>query len=255
MISKILNSRVFLIVVSVVLALILYANATSTTARNEGKNPTDGQVFTATLTDIPIDIKYNDQKYFISGYTSTASVTLSSYNQIELLQEKSADKRTFKLVADLTQMSVGTHTVPISVENLTKTINAKTDPTSMSVVIENKKTKSFKINPIIDVSLIPEGYHIGTVTLSDTKVDVTAGTDSIKNITQIEAVLPSSTNLEDESTVTAGLIAVDKTDEIVPAKLDKSTIKMTIEIIKDKPNSSSSSSSSTTASTSASSSN
>jgi YbbR domain-containing protein len=254
MISKILNSRAFLVIVSVVLAMILYANATTTTARNQGTNPTDGQVFSTTLTDIPIDIKYDNDKYFISGYTSTASVTLTSYNQIELLQEKSADKRTFKLVADLTKMTVGLHTVPISVEDLTKTVNAKTIPTTMSVTIEDKKTKSFKIIPVIDDSLIPEGYRKNIVTLSDEKVDVTAGTNSIKNIYRIEAVLPSSTDLERESTVTAGLIAVDETGKIVPAKLEKSTVKMTVEIEKNRSISNSSSNSSSSSSSSASSS-
>ncbi|GAB2027902.1 CdaR family protein [Lactovum odontotermitis] len=255
MISKILNSRGFLIIVSVILALILFANATSTTVRNQGKNQTDGQVFTATLTDIPIDIKYNDEKYFISGYTSTAAVTLSSYNQIELLQEKSADKRTFKLAADLTKMSPGTHTVPISVEDLTKTVNAKTNPTTMNVTVEKKQTKSFKISTVVDRSLVPEGYYLGLITLSDYKVNVTAGTHSIKNIDKIEAVLPSSTNLESESTATVGLIAVDKTGKIVPAKMDKSTVKMTVEIVKngEKPGTitSSSMNSSTSSSTSA----
>ncbi|MDR0300018.1 MAG: hypothetical protein LBI13_08105 [Streptococcaceae bacterium] len=233
MIPKLFNSKLFYIFISIVFAGFLFFNANSNSAQNDGSIQSGGQVYTATLENIPISLQYNGNKYFISGYTSTATVTLSSSNQVEILQEKSTDLRSFKLLADLSEFGAGTHTVPIVVKNLSSNINARTNPSSFSVTIENKKTKDFTIDAIVDKTLVPDGYTLTDASTNPSKVAVTAGTNSIKNIYKVQAVLPSDTDLTKETTIAVNLEAIDSSGKVVPASFSQNSVKMTVKLIKN----------------------
>lgn len=230
--SRLLNSKAFYLFVSVLFAVFLFLNANSNAAQNSGAVGSKGQVYTATLENIPISVQYNFNRYFISGYNGTATVSLSSNNQVDILQEKSPDLRSFKLVADLTGISPGTHTVPIVVKNLSSNINAKTSPSSLSITVEKRKSKVFDVNPLVDKSLIPEGYSLADVTTNPSSIVVTAGTDSINNVKAVQAVLPSDTDLSKESTVTVNLQAVDSTGKLVPAIFSQDAVRMNVKLTK-----------------------
>ncbi|MDR0199057.1 MAG: hypothetical protein LBI43_00595 [Streptococcaceae bacterium] len=236
MLSKILNARITMLIASLILAFILYVNATSTSVQNAG-TATGGQVYSATLKNLPVNLSYNSNEYFITGYTSSATVYLTSYNQIKLNQQTTSDMRTFSLSANLTDLGVGTHRVPIKINNLPTALNAQVSPTEMSVTIEHKTTATMTISAVVNSSLIPAGYKVTSTTTSPQSVTVTAGTNSIKNIARIEAVLPTSADLHDDFTGTVNLIAVNKNGDIVPAILSKSSVTLTIKV--DKTSSSS----------------
>ena len=55
-----------------------------------------------------MDIKYDSDKYFISGYSYDAEVYLTATTQLALTTETSSDTRHFKLVADLSNLGQGT---------------------------------------------------------------------------------------------------------------------------------------------------
>ncbi|HEY0222816.1 MAG TPA: CdaR family protein [Lactovum miscens] len=231
--SRLINSKPFYVLVSILFAVFLFLNVNSSAALNDGSVQPGGQVYTATLENIPISVQYNFDKYFISGYNSTATVTLSSNNQVEILQEKSTDLRTFKLVADLSDIGTGTHTIPIVVKNLSSDMNAKTSPNSLAITVERKKSKVFDVSPIVDKSLIPENYTLTSITTSPSRVVVIAGTDSINNVKLVQAVLPSDTDLTKETTITVNLQAVDRSGKIVPAIFSQTSVRMTVKLSKN----------------------
>ncbi|MDR0298181.1 MAG: hypothetical protein LBI11_05995 [Streptococcaceae bacterium] len=241
MFAKIFNSRAFYIIVSILLACVLYLNATSNQALNSGSTNSGGQVYSSTLKNMPITLKYDTSKYFVSGYVSSATVTLTSYNQIKLTQQESSDSRTFSLVSDLTKLGIGTFTTPIKVTGLTSDVQSSVVPSSMSITIEKSVTKTFTITPIVAPELIPSGITIDSLSVDTASVKVTAGTNSIKNIAKIEAVLPSSSDLHSNFSGTVSLIAVDSSGNVVPAQIGKATVNLTVKV---KTTSSSSSSSS-----------
>lgn len=232
MTSKFFNSRIFFIILSIIFAVFLYFNANNTSAQNTGTANSGGQVYSTVLKNIPVTLKYDSSKYFVTGYASSANVTLTSYNQIKLLQEESTDLRTFTLFSDLRSLSVGKHEVPIKAENLPTTINAQLSPSVMSVTIENKTSQSYSIQSVIDTKLLPAGFTIDETTVSPSKVTVTAGTNSIKNIAKIEAVLPSNADLTDDYNGQITLIAVNQSGQVVPALLSNSTAKLTVKVHK-----------------------
>ena len=60
---------------SVLLSFVLFINASSFNFQNNSSaRQVSSETYTNTLTNIPIDAKYNDKKYFVSGLTSEVTV-------------------------------------------------------------------------------------------------------------------------------------------------------------------------------------
>ncbi|EQC69051.1 putative secreted protein, YBBR-like protein [Streptococcus sp. HSISB1] len=140
--KKFFNSQFWLVIVSIFLSLLLFLAATTSNYTHVGSQVSGAtETYTHTLTNVPIDIKYDSDKYFISGYSYETEVYLTSINRVKLDSEINNDTRSFKVVADLTGLGEGTQTVPLKVMNLPSGVTATASPNNISVTIGKKKQK------------------------------------------------------------------------------------------------------------------
>jgi len=71
--------KIVYIVTSVFFSSLLFIIATSVNFQNNSSaRQVSSETYTNTLTNIPIDVKYNDSKYFVSGISSEVTVFLIS---------------------------------------------------------------------------------------------------------------------------------------------------------------------------------
>ena len=229
--NKFFTSKFFYILTSIFFAIVLFFNASATSIRNDGVT-NSGAVYTATISNVPIELKYNDSNYFVSSTISAATVHLSGYNRLQLANEENADTRNFYLSIDLNDSKKGTTVHQIKVENLPTGVSAQVDPASTDVTIEPKATHTFEITPKVDNSQIPAGFSVNSIDLSEQTVEVTAGQESISKIHAIEADLPSDVLLTDDYTGKVVLRAVDEKGKTLPAQLDPSSVRMKVNIDK-----------------------
>ncbi|MEY8514925.1 CdaR family protein [Lactococcus taiwanensis] len=222
MANKFFNSKVFYILASVFFAIVLFFNANATSIRNQGTNQS-GEVYTATINNAPIEIKYNSDKYFVSGYSSTATVHLSGYNRLTINNEENTDTRNFFLTIDLTKYKTGKFDVPVRIEQLPGGVSATISPKTMNITVEKRVSDEFEVKPKVEATQLPTGFSIDNLEVTDTKVKVIAGEESIKNIAAIEAALPSDVNLTENYAGTVTLHAVDSEGKIVPAQIEPAT--------------------------------
>ncbi|MRM77554.1 hypothetical protein GJI91_01130 [Lactococcus lactis subsp. cremoris] len=231
MANKFFNSKTFYILASVFFAIVLFFNANATSIRNQGTNQS-GEVYTATINNVPVELKYNSNKYFVSGYNSTATVHLSGYNRLSITNEENSDTRNFFLSVDLTKLKTGKFDVPIRIEQLPGGVTATIEPKTMNITLEDKVKKEFEVTPKADSTQLPEGFTIDSLSVSDEKVKVTAGEESIKKIQAIEAALPNDVNLNENYSGTVTLHAVDSTGTILPAQIEPSTTHLKVVVNK-----------------------
>ena len=100
--KKFFNSQFWLVIVSIFFSILLFLTATTSNYTHVGSQVSGAtETFTHTLTNVPIDIKYDSDKYFISGYSYETEVYLTSINRVKLDSEINSDTRSFKVVADL----------------------------------------------------------------------------------------------------------------------------------------------------------
>lgn len=223
--KKFYNSCLWLGLVSVFFAILLFLSAVSNSnnASSQKNNPVE--TFTQSITDVPIDMKYNSDKYFISDYSYGSQVYLSSTNSVKLDSEVNGDTRHFKIVADLTNSKPGKVSVPLKVSNLPIGLTAKVTPDRLTVTIGRKKTKSFPVTGGVDPKQIVSGYEIASITSTDKRVEVTSDESKIDLIDHVVAKLPDNVKLSSDynDTVTLQAVSADGTilaSSINPAKTD-----------------------------------
>ena len=242
------------VISSLFFACVLFVYATATNFQNSNTaRQVKTETYTNTVTNVPIDIRYNSNEYFISGFASEVSVVLTGANRLSLASEMQESTRKFKVTADLTDASVGTIEVPLTIENLPSGLTAVATPQKITVKIGKKAQKDkVKVVPEIDVSQIDARVQIESVTVSDKEVSVTSDQETLDRLDRIIAVLPTSERITGNYTGAVPLQAIDRNGVVLPTVITPfdTTMKVTTKPVAQ--NSSTSSSSGASSSTKAS---
>lgn len=226
------------LVVSVVIALILFFYATTTNYKNSlsvTKN-TATETYTHTISNVPVDIRYDSDKYFISGFSSTVAVDLIGSNRLILQKETDEATRSFSVVADLTNLKEKTGTVQaqLQVQGLPTGVNAVLSPVSMQVRIGKRTSKTLPvIGTILQTQLAP-GYSIGKVKINVANVKVTSDEETLSRIDHVEAVVADAIELSSDYEGIATLQAVDSEGTILPVVFSEEVTGIQATIIKNK---------------------
>ena len=231
--KKFFNSQFWLVIVSIMLSILLFLTATSNNYTKVGSQVSGAtETYTHTLKNVPIDIKYDSDDYFISGYSYEVEVYLTSINRVKLDSEISSDTRSFKVVADLTNLGEGTQTVPLQVRNLPSGVTATASPSNISVTIGKKKTKTFEVRGEVDSSQLAPGYELKKVLTNVSEVEVTSSDSIIDQIDHVVAKLPETEVLDGNYSGRVALQAVAADGTILASVINPSKAKLEVVVKK-----------------------
>jgi len=207
------------IISSLLFACVLFIYATSINYQNNtNARQTKTETYTNTVVNVPIDIQYDSEQYFISGFSSEVTVFLTGSNRVTLASEMQESTRKFKVKADLTNASVGTIEVPLTIENLPSGLTAVATPQKITVKVGKKaKRDNVIVVPEIDPSQIDSRVKIDTVTVSDEKVTVISDEETLSKVDRVIAILPTSERITRNYSSSVPLQAVDKNGNVLPS--------------------------------------
>lgn len=237
--------RIWYILSSIFFALILFVYATSTNYQNNSNvRQNRSETYTNTITNVPIDVKYDSDEYFISGFSSEVSVSLTGSNRVTLASEMQESTRKFKIVADLTNVKIGISEVKLSINNLPSGLTATVNPDKITVKVGKRVSKSVSVQTTITESQVAQGIQISNISFGDSKVTVFSDEDYIERIDHVEAVLPESDVISGHYTAVATLKAVDSNGTVIPSVISpyETTVKITTKTASSSSSSTSSSS-------------
>lgn len=230
---NIFNSGFWLAIVSIFLSLLLFLTATANNYSRTGTQISGvTETYTNTLKDVPIDIKYDSSKYYVSGYSYEAQVYLTSTNRVKLDSEINADTRSFKVVADLSDAQTGTVEAKLDVINLPSGVTAQVAPETISVTIGKKKTATFSLEGKVDPTQLATGYLIKNIVTDDSKVEVTSDESTIQQVDHVVASLPEDNLLRNDFRGNVILQAVSADGTILPAVINPAKTLLTVEVKK-----------------------
>ena len=237
--------RIWYILSSILFALILFVYATSTNYQNNSNvRQNRSETYTNTITNVPIDVKYDSDEYFISGFSSEVSVSLTGSNRVTLASEMQESTRKFKIVADLTNVKIGISEVKLSINNLPSGLTATVNPDKITVKVGKRVSKSVSVQTTITESQVAQGIQISNISFGDSKVTVFSDEDYMERIDHVEAVLPESDVISGHYTAVATLKAVDSNGTVIPSVISpyETTVKITTKTASSSSSSTSSSS-------------
>lgn len=218
----------FIRILSLFFAILLYCNANSFVISHKTNNTVTN--LEATAENVPVNVTYNQDKYFISGYKESVSVELTSNNKILLDKESNAETRGFSVVMDLTKYSVGTHEVPLQIVGLPNSVKGTVKPNKLSVTIENKDSNSFKVEPAIDNKIYQDGYSTKEVTIDPMNVKVSGSESSIQEIDRVIAGVSERTNVTGNFSEKVQPYAVNKAGEPLNVRIEPDTVTVNVKV-------------------------
>ncbi|WP_430597483.1 CdaR family protein [Enterococcus sp. AZ177] len=209
-------------------ALLLFFNA------NASGNLSDitggSQVYDEMLYNIPVQLEYDQDKYFVSGYEETVNVHLSSANRIQLNLEANEDTRNFQVVADLTKTPIGTSEIQLRVKGLSTAVTAEIEPKTITVTVENKVTKSFDVEAQLPESIEAEGYKVEKIAVSPKTVEITTGEETAKAITRVIAPLSNVKQSVDTIKQTVNVQAIDSKGQVLSIENPAPQVKVVVDL-------------------------
>ena len=208
---------------SIFLALLLFFYATTTNYKNSESSASnnESETYVHTLSGVPIDIEYDTNKYFISGFSSTVAVELRGSNRVLLQRESDESTRTFQVIADLRELTDGTQTVTLQLANLPPGVSATLAPDAITVKIGKKVSQSLAVEGVIYSNQLASGYSVSKVTVDVSSVKVTTDEETMAKIDHVEAVAVDISNLDSNYSGTAKLQAVDSDGNVLPVVLSE----------------------------------
>ena len=225
------TSKWFTIGVSFLFALLLFLNANSDNNFFNSKDSQSTQPsFSAIAEEVPVIVKYDDSKFFVSDFKESMSVILKSSNRILLDTELNKETRHFTLEADLTGYKVGKHTVDIKVVNLSTGVKTTLESPQMTFNLEKRVSKTFNVHPKLNDNLLKNGYTLKDIALSPSSVVITTGEETMDKVADVIVSVEQDKEIVSDFEKEFDVYAIDKEGNILTTISDPAKIKVSIDV-------------------------
>lgn len=188
--DKLFDSPWALRIIAIVLALALffYVKTETDTDRTANTSPD-----VAVLYNVPLEVYYDDETLMVTGLPETVDVTISGSSPIIAQTKNTQD---YKVFVDLNSLMIGEHHVPIKAEGFSEKLDVSIEPNSVSIVIEERVTKEFKVEPEMSKRLLAEDYVLTDMTASPSTVKVTGAKSVMESISYVKATVTGEQGLK-----------------------------------------------------------
>jgi YbbR domain-containing protein len=224
--DKLMDSPWFIKTLALLLAVLLYS-----TVPHSGSKLTDvnvpGEQTTETLTNIPVNVYYDTTNLVVSGIPNTVDITIKG--PMTHVQSAKASMN-FEVYVDLRNAKIGKQKVNLKVRNLSDKLKATIKPESVTVLVQEKITKEFKVEAEINSSQIEEGYSAGQPVVEPNKVKITGAKSVIDRIAYVKATMEEKNKLKETITREARIQVLDKELNKLDVEMVPKTVKVTIPI-------------------------
>lgn len=222
--DKVLFNEKYSKVVSLVLAVLLYAivnyNALSTSFQSSLR-------YSKTLSDVTILAKYNSDTFEISGLPEKVDVILTG-DAANVTSAANAENGT--VICDLDGLTEGEHEIKLTTEGYGNNVNVVVNPTNVNVVMKKKTTRQFDISyDFINQDKMEQIYSAGTPEFEYTKINVRASKDTLDSIAFVKALIDVSGQSADFEQ-DAVLVAYDSSGKPVNADIVPNTVHVKVPV-------------------------
>lgn len=184
-----------------------------------------------TLTNQAIVVDYNSDKWEITVSDEICDVVLVGDASSLSMQTSSSN---YSIVADLSNLSSGTHTVKLQAKDFISGIRATVSPSDVTVTIKEKVTQNYSIGyDFINTAKLENIYALGTPTFESTRIAIRASEDTLSTVAFVKALIDvggQTGQFEQE----AQLVAYDQNGNPVKCDIKPEKVKVTVPVTSPK---------------------
>ena len=223
--ERLLNNKMFLIVISLVLSLaaFFWVDKLADTMMNNSADVIYGK---------EVSVLYNEEAYVVEGLPSSVDITLIGRRaDLYLANQYQSDE----VVVDLRGLKPGNHRVPLKYKSSVTSIDYKIDPSYASVTIYEKVSESRKVTKeILYEDKLDSRYSITNTSFSRDEVYIKGAEYKLKEVAMVKALM-DVTNIVNPSVGTTTLkdiplVAYDKNGNKMDVEIVPKTVDATVEI-------------------------
>ena len=224
--DKLFESVWTLRVTALILAILFFFYVKSE-IDTTGKDNDDSTNNIAILTDVPLEAYYDTENLIVTGLPKTVDVTIEGSKQF-VLQAKL--KKDYKVFVDLSSMLLGEHKVAIQHENFSDKLDVSIDPEFVDIVIEEKVTKEFRVDPEFNTSLIADGYELVNMIAEPRTVFVTGAKSTIDNISYVKATVNAESGTNESFQQEAAVKVLDSNLNKLDVSIEPATVNVSVNV-------------------------
>ncbi|MER2037622.1 MAG: CdaR family protein [Solibacillus sp.] len=222
--DKLFDSPWMLRIASLLLAGLLFFYI-QTEANRQNENGTSNE--TDVITNVPLEVYYDDENLFVTGVPETVDVKISGPTPIVL---KTKLEKDFKVFVDLNSLLIGEHSVTIQQENFSEKLEVAIEPRTINIEIEEKITEEFRVEPEMNNRLVAEDHFVKGMKAEPGRVSITGAKSVIDSISYVKATVTGEKGLnksfEQETTVKV----LDRDLNKLDVRINPEKIKVQVEI-------------------------
>ena len=211
--DRLLNRKPFLILLSLILAVVLFV-LIDTKAINLVENNAE------VIANVPVNVKYNSEAYVVEGVPETVNILLTGKKSAIYLAKQLGE---FEVSLDLTDYKASDVAYKASFTYTKSTINNlnyKLDPSYVMVNVKNKVSNVATVSPeIINQDKLSEKLSVKSITLSKNEVVIKGSETTLGKVAWIKALVDlNNPDLDDAGSYeldNVKLVAYDNTGHIV----------------------------------------
>ena len=174
-VDKVLFNQKYGKLVSLILAIALYA--TVNFSEGDSMNLFTVNKSAATLNNVPVSTIISEQVYEVSGVPETVNATLvGDPSDISLINSQG----NFQVVADLSDVTEGTHEVKLMPKNISERVDVTLDPSVAMVTIKRKTSRRYTLGyDFVNTDKMDKIYALGKPEFEQGEVVVSASEEDV----------------------------------------------------------------------------
>lgn len=180
-----------------------------------------------TIQDVPVQVKYNNKELYASEVPNKVDVEISG-PQSQVLKAENGEN--IRAVLDLSGEKAGKHTAQFKVNGLNKDIEYTVKPKETTVSLEEKVSKTFKVEPDVSNNDLNPKYKISEQSISPDTVKVTGGQKQLDKIAYLKATYKNKSKVSKDTTDVAKIIAFDRNLNKIDVSIDPNEVNLSVKV-------------------------
>lgn len=222
--DKLFDSSWFLRFTALFLALLLFFTVQA--EENKAKRNAGGEDLDV-VRNVPVNVFYDNENLVVTGVPETVDVTIEG--PINIVQSTTLLKD-FSVYVDLSSLPMGEHQIRIQHENLSEKLDVRIDPAVIDVVIEEKITKTFKIEPEFNKQLLAEDFFITSMEVDPSTIEVTGAKSVVESISFVKATVSSDPGVKESFEQEARVRVLDRDLNKLDLSIEPERVKVKVNV-------------------------
>ncbi|WP_102693585.1 CdaR family protein [Rummeliibacillus pycnus] len=224
--DKLIDSPWFLRITALALTLLMFFTVRSETSTDKNTTTTSDRQ-AEVIHDVPVKVLYDDKNLIVTGVPQTVDVSVKG--PLALVLQTKAFKD-YQVYLDLSKETIGKHKVKFKYKGFSDKLQIQIEPSTIDVSIEEKVTRTFKVDPDFNESQLAPNYFVKTMTANPDEVTVTGAKSVVDSIAYVKAMLSGESGVTESFTKEAPVKVLDRDMNKLDITISPSTVPVKVDI-------------------------